>query len=89
LLSQQLQEVGSPQLIRLGLKAELAGTVENPQRFLILFLAPTDGKRMLRLDAGQYQQKGVTIGSRFGLPMGRKVWVNRHRPGLHFHPSQG
>src|SRR5262249_56010160 len=47
LLSQLLQEVGPPQVIGTGPKAEPVGVVQKPQRFSVPFLARLTRQRML------------------------------------------
>src|SRR5439155_26229335 len=58
LSSELLQQVRPPQVVRPGLKAEQAGMVQDPERFLTSFLALVTGERLLAPDAGQQQAQG-------------------------------
>src|SRR5262249_22710118 len=71
LLSQPLQEAGPPQVIRPGLKPQLAGTVQDLKRL--------PGRTLLSPDAGEHDQQGVTVGGHCALPSGGKVLGERQR----------
>src|SRR5207302_178878 len=81
--SKPFQNKGPAPVIGPRLQAELAGAVQDSERFLIVLSARVTRRGLLRPHAGQHQEQGITVSGDFVLPMVGKASVRGSCSGIY------